>query len=62
MEFVVHVKDEYDYRFICENREEMFQSLKAVYFLQMNDNLPIFAIKENLKHFETSKKEAAKGI
>jgi hypothetical protein len=28
----------------------------------MNDNLPIFSIKENLKHFETSKKEAAKGI
>lgn len=24
MEFVVHVKDEYDYRFICEDREKLF--------------------------------------
>jgi serum/glucocorticoid-regulated kinase 2 len=25
MEFVVHVKDEYDYRFVCEQREELFE-------------------------------------
>jgi len=24
-EFIVHVKDEYDYRFICELREELFE-------------------------------------
>lgn len=23
-EFIVHVKDEYDYRFICEVRDELF--------------------------------------
>jgi len=26
--FVVHVQDEYDYRFECENREELFECLK----------------------------------
>lgn len=31
-EFVVHVKDEYDYRFVCEKREELFEQLKACYF------------------------------
>jgi len=35
-EFVVHVADEYDYRFICPLREELFQSIKAVYFQAMN--------------------------
>jgi len=28
----VHVKDEYDYRFVCEKREELFEQLKACYF------------------------------
>jgi hypothetical protein len=61
-EFVVHFKDEYDYRFICENRDEMFESLKAVYFLQMNTNLPIYAVSEkHLKSWATSKKEAKEG-
>ena len=31
-EFVVHVKGEYDYRFICEMREEMFEHIKACFF------------------------------
>jgi len=26
--FVVHVQDEYDYRFECDNREELFECLK----------------------------------
>ena len=57
MEFVLHVRNEYDYRFICDNREELFNSIKAVYFLQMNDNLPIYAVSENLKTYATSKKD-----
>lgn len=31
-EFVVHVKSEYDYQFICPARDELITSLKAVYF------------------------------
>jgi len=27
-EFICHVKDEYDYRFTCEKREELFNALK----------------------------------
>jgi len=30
------VKDEYDYRFICEDRDKLFISLKAVFFTKMN--------------------------
>ena len=36
MEFIVHVKDEYDYRFICENRDELFDALKECFFNVMN--------------------------
>lgn len=60
-EFVCHVKDEYDYRFVCENREDLFTSLKAVYFLQTNNNLPIFAVPDSLKKWTTSKKDAKEG-
>lgn len=57
MEFVVHVSNEYDYHFVCESRDELFSSLKAVYFLQANKNLPIYAVSENLKNVATSKKD-----
>ena len=60
-EFVVHIRNEYDYRFICDVREELFQSLKACFFMVANDNLPIFALDEPLKKWETSKKEAKTG-
>ena len=32
MEFIVHVKDEYDYRFVCEEREQLFESIKSCFF------------------------------
>ena len=57
LEFVVHVKDEYDYRFICEDREKLFLQIKAVYFNRMNQNLPIYDVAENLKNYATSKKD-----
>jgi hypothetical protein len=58
-EFVVHVADEYDYRFICPLREELFLSIRAVYFQAMNANLPIYGTEKNLKEFATSKKDVA---
>ena len=56
-EFVVHVKDEYDYRFVCELRDELFEQLKACYFSLMNTNLPIYGVPSKLKDIATSKKD-----
>lgn len=56
-EFVVHVKNEYDYRFTCEDRDKLFLQIKAVFFNKMNQNLPIFDVPENLKNYATSKKD-----
>jgi hypothetical protein len=61
-DFIVHVKDEYDYRFICEDRELLFTHLKAVYFNKMNKNLPIFNVPEGLSKYATSKKDCKNNI
>ena len=57
-EFVVHVKGEYDYRFICEMRDDMFEQIKACYFHLMNENLPVFGVPGKLKQHCTSKNDA----
>mgnify|MGYP000267457303 FL=1 len=61
-EFVVHVKGEYDYRFICELREEMFEQIKSCFFLLQNQNLPVFGVPDKLKTHCTSKNDAKAGI
>ena len=61
LEFIVHVKDEYDYRFVCDLREELFEQLKACYFTLMNANLPIYGVPSKLKEFATSKKDIKNG-
>ena len=48
-EFVVHVRGEYDYRFICEMRDDMFEQIKACFFHLMNENLPVFVVPGKLK-------------
>ena len=55
MDFVVHVDNEYDYRFICEDREKLFVQIKAVFFTKMNKNLPIYDVPDGLNKYATSK-------
>lgn len=56
-EFICHVENEYDYTFICEKREELFEHLKECFFNIMNDNLPIFGVPGNVSQYATSKKD-----
>lgn len=56
-DFVVHVKDEYDYRFICEDREKLFVQIKAVYFTLLNKNLPIYDVPDGLNKYATTKRD-----
>ena len=60
-EFVVDVRGEYDYRFICELRDDMFEQIKACYFHLMNENLPVFGVPGKLKSHCTSKNDAKAG-
>jgi len=51
----VHVRDEYDYRFTCEVRGELFECLKQVYFLATGKNLPVYGIEGKLKEYASTK-------
>jgi len=61
-EFICHVKNEYDYRFTADKREELFDALKECYFNLMNDNLPIYGVPGKVKEFSTSKKDIKAGL
>lgn len=61
-EFIVHVKNEYDYRFTSDSRDELFEHIKACYFHCMNANLPVYMVPGKVKEFETSKKDVKAGI
>ena len=56
-EFVVHVRADYDYRFICEMREELFEQIKACFFHLMNENLPVYGVPGKLAQHATSKND-----
>ncbi|CDW73477.1 UNKNOWN [Stylonychia lemnae] len=61
LEFIVHVKQEYDYRFVCDERDEFFRALKKVYYDLNGENLPIYGPNTRLKDYATSKKDMKKG-
>lgn len=61
-EFVVHVKNEYDYRFESDYRKEIFDALKYVYWKENRVNLPVYGVDEKLKEYHTSKKDISNGI
>ena len=56
-EFLLHVKDEYDYRFKCSKLQELSESIKEVYFNLMNDNLQIFGVNKNITSYMTTKND-----
>ena len=61
-EFIVHVKNEYDYRFTSDSRDELFEHIKACYFHVMNSNLPVYMVPGKVKEYETSKKDVKAGL
>jgi hypothetical protein len=61
-EFTIHVKKEYDYRFISDRRNEIIDIIKRRYVEKVSENLPIFGIeKEKLAEFTTCEKAFKKG-
>ena len=61
-EFLLHVKDEYDYRFKCAKLQELSDSIKEVYFNLMNDNLQIFGVSKNIASYMTTKSDMKKKV
>jgi len=64
-EFIVHVEDDYDYMFPNKDivlRDELFENLKAAYYMARNKNLPVFKISVPLVNYCTSKSDLKKGL
>lgn len=62
-EFTVHVRTQYDYRFMSEKREQIITVLKCLWAMKKKANLPVFDIQENhLKNFTTTEKDVKRGI
>ena len=64
-EFIIHVEDAYDYHFPNTDvtlRDELFENLKAAYFMKRNKNLPIYKVQVPLKTYLTTKKDIEKNI
>lgn len=61
-EFVIHVPEQYDYRYQSDHRDEIIQSLKMAFISAMKSNLPIYGIdSKDLKNFTTTEKDKIKG-
>ena len=43
-EFIVHIKDEYDFRFSYASREDFFDCIKQMYYLKSGKNLPVYTV------------------
>ena len=63
-EFLVHVKDEYDYRFECESIDKIttiIEACKHTYWKVHGKNVPVYGVPDGLKEFGTSKKDISGG-
>jgi serum/glucocorticoid-regulated kinase 2 len=61
-EFVIHVPEQYDYRYQSEKRDEVIQCLQMAYISLMKANLPIYGIDDkDLKKVTTTEKDKIKG-
>ena len=61
-EFVIHVTQQYDYRYQSDKRDEIISSLKMAYISLMKLNLPIYGIDaKDLKSWTTTEKDKIKG-
>ena len=61
LQFVIHVKNEYDYMYESISRKEIFNAIKYAFFQLVNMNIPVFGVPDNLKEYHTSKKDIVSG-
>lgn len=62
MQFIVHVRSEYDYIYESEDRSDIFEAIKYVFWKSNGVNLPVYGVPDKLKEYHTSKKDIANGI
>ena len=58
IDFILHVKGEYDYKLKCDDRELIFKHILETYAALSNEQLPVFGIKGKLKYYITTEDDA----
>jgi hypothetical protein len=43
-EFVVHIRSEYDYRYVSDYRKEIFDAIKYIWWRENKKNLPVYGV------------------
>lgn len=59
---MLHVQDEYDYHLTSKHREELIDSLKLCYFNEMNDNIPIYGLKDKITAYFKNRDDMLKNV
>ena len=62
VQFVIHVKNEYDYFYESEHRLEILDALKHVYHYKFKTNIPIYGVPDDLSDFHTTKRDISQGM
>ena len=57
----MHVKNEYDYMFESENRNDIFESVKYAFWKMKGYNMPIYGVNDKLQDYATTKKDINNG-
>ena len=53
--FIIHIEDDYDSVFKCEDRDELIESIRKCYQEKHNQDLQIFGIQGKIEQFVTPK-------
>ena len=53
--FIIHVEDDYDSVFKCEDRDELIESIRKCYHEKLSQDLHVFGIDGKIEQFVTPK-------
>ena len=53
--FIIHVEDDYDSVFKCEDRDELIESIRRCYQDRIKKDLQVFGINGKIEKFVTPK-------
>jgi hypothetical protein len=57
IQFVVHIRNEYDYMFDSDDRDAIFEAIKHTCWMKNGKNLPVYGVPDKLNEYHTSKKD-----
>ena len=61
IEFAIHVDDEFDYRFLCNDREDIFNQIKSANYKLTGQIIPVYAVDGALDYYITSREDRLEG-